>query len=375
MTGALLFARTFTALVTRDAGFNRDQVLIVEVNATRSTSPIDQRRSLFEQFRQAAAAVPGVAHAGASFTSPTGSSGWNMTVKVPPDSPLGRRERMTWINAVSPDWFATYGMPIVAGRDVSNADSPTGPQVAVVNRTFARRFLKEGNPIGQQFIRGDEFGPERPFEVVGLVEDSVYRSIRAEMMPVIFIPLTQWEKPGSAVVINVRSAGATPLALARAVTGALLAADPKVAVSFHGMSEQVDAALTQERLLARMSVFFGGLALLLAGLGLYGVTSYAVNSRRTEIGIRMALGANPGGVIRLILRRVAFLVLAGIAAGTLLSVWAGRYVATLLYNLEPRDPTTMAIAALLLAVAGTLAGWIPARRAARTDPTIVLRES
>jgi ABC-type antimicrobial peptide transport system permease subunit len=124
-----------------------------------------------------------------------------------------------------------------------------------------------------------------------------------------------------------------------------------------------------------MSVFFGGLALLLAGLGLYGVTSHAVNSRRTEIGIRMALGAKPSGVIRLILRRVAFLVLAGIAAGTLLSVWAGRYVATLLYNVEPRDPTTLAIAALLLAVAGTLAGWIPARRAARTDPTIVLRES
>jgi ABC-type antimicrobial peptide transport system permease subunit len=140
------------------------------------------------------------------------------------------------------------------------------------------------------------------------------------------------------------------------------------------LRKQVDAALVQERLLANMSVFFGGLALLLAGLGLYGVTSYSVNSRRTEIGIRMALGATAAAVVRLVLRRVAWLVLIGITAGSALSLWATRFVGSLLYGLEPQDPASLAAAALLLALAGTLAGWLPARRAARTDPTIVLRD-
>ena len=143
----------------------------------------------------------------------------------------------------------------------------------------------------------------------------------------------------------------------------------------HSLSAQVDAALVQERLLATVSVFFGGLALLLAGLGLYGVTSYAVTSRRTEIGIRMALGANQSGVVRLVLRRVVWLVLAGIAVGTGLSLWATKFVATLLYGLQPRDASTLLLAAGLLGLIGLVAGWVPARRAARTDPTIVLRES
>ena len=148
-----------------------------------------------------------------------------------------------------------------------------------------------------------------------------------------------------------------------------------MAVSSHSLSAQVDAALVQERLLATVSVFFGGLALLLAGLGLYGVTSYAVTSRRTEIGIRMALGANQSGVVRLVLRRVVWLVLAGIGVGTGLSLWATKFVATLLYGLQPRDASTLLLAAGLLGLIGLVAGWVPARRAARTDPTIVLRES
>ena len=211
--------------------------------------------------------------------------------------------------------------------------------------------------------------------MIGLVEDAIYRSIRAEMVPVIYTPLTQWDRPSPNITIAVRSAAAPPLTLGRGVSAALTAQDGRVAVSSHSLTAQVDAALVQERLLATVSVFFGGLALLLAGLGLYGVTSYAVTSRRTEIGIRMALGADQSGVVRLVLRRVAWLVLIGVAVGAGLSLWATRFVATLLYGLQPRDPSTLVAAAGLLAVIGVLAGWAPARRAARTDPTIVLREA
>jgi putative ABC transport system permease protein len=373
VVGALLFARTFTALVTREAGFDREPILIVNVNAQRISVPAERRPELFEQLRQAAASVPGVASAAASFTSPVATSGWNMGVAVPPGSPLGRRERMTWVNAVSPGWFRTYGMPLATGRDVSHSDSPGGPHVAVVNRSFAKRFLEPGNPIGQQFKQGEPFAGTA-YEVIGLVEDAVYRSLRAEMMPIIYIPIAQWDRPSPDVVLSIRSAGAPPLALARSVTAALTASDGRLAVSSHSLSAQVGAALVQERLLANMSVFFGGLALLLAGLGLYGVTSYAVNSRRTEIGIRMALGANPAGVIRLVLRRVGWLVATGVVAGMGLSLWVTQFVSTLLYGLQPRDPITLVAAACLLTVVGTLAGWVPARRAANTDPTIVLRE-
>jgi ABC-type antimicrobial peptide transport system permease subunit len=145
-------------------------------------------------------------------------------------------------------------------------------------------------------------------------------------------------------------------------------------LTFRPLSDQVAATLTQERLVARLSMFFGGLALLLAALGLYGVTSYAVSRRRTEIGIRMALGANSAGGVRLVLTRVASLVVVGVLAGAGLSWWASRFVATLVYGLEPRDPATFTAAALLLGAIGLLAGWLPARRAARIDPTIVLRE-
>jgi putative ABC transport system permease protein len=375
VVGALLFARTFAALVTRDAGFDRDAVLLVSVNASRSASPLDRRTELFEQLRESAAAVPGVAQAAASFTTPAGSSGWNMEVRVPPGSTLTRLQRMTWVNAVSPAWFPTYGMRLVAGRDVSALDNATGPKLAVVNRTFAKRFLKEGNPIGQRFLPGSPANASEVYEVIGLVDDAVYRSLRADMAPVIYIPLTQWKRPGSEVTVSVRSAGGPPLALARSVSSAMTSVDPRISLSYHSLRAQVGATLVRERLLANLSVFFGGLALLLAGLGLYGVTSYAVNTRRSEIGIRLALGADASVVLRLVLRRVAWLVFIGVALGTALSMWAGQFVGFLLYGLKPHDPITLISAAGLLAVVGALAGWLPARRAATTDPAVVLRQS
>ena len=147
-----------------------------------------------------------------------------------------------------------------------------------------------------------------------------------------------------------------------------------IAVTFRPLANLVSASLTQERVIATLSAFFGGLALLLAGLGLYGVTSYAVSRRRSEIGIRLALGAAPGSVVRLVLARVALLVGAGVIAGVLVSLWTARFVEALLFGLTPHDPMTLVAAALILAVVGALAGWIPARRASRIDPAQVLRD-
>jgi ABC-type antimicrobial peptide transport system permease subunit len=162
--------------------------------------------------------------------------------------------------------------------------------------------------------------------------------------------------------------------LAKSIASALTSVRGDVAITFRPLEDQVNAAMTQERVVAILSGFFGGLALLLAGLGLYGVTSYAVSRRRTELGIRMALGANPGGVVALVLRRVAILVGVGVIVGIGASLWAARFIRTLLYGLQPQDTTTLVAASAVLVGIGAMAGWLPARRASRIDPAQVLRE-
>ena len=174
--------------------------------------------------------------------------------------------------------------------------------------------------------------------------------------------------------LSVKAASGSPALLTRSVASALTAVNPNISLTFRPLAEQVNNALIQERVVAMLSGFFGALALLLAALGLYGVTSYAVNRRRTELGIRLALGAAPSGVIRLVLRRVAILVAAGVLVGGAASLLTAKYVATLLYGLQPRDPLTFAGAAAILCSIGALAGWLPARRASRIDPARVLRE-
>jgi ABC-type antimicrobial peptide transport system permease subunit len=194
-----------------------------------------------------------------------------------------------------------------------------------------------------------------------------------------YVPLAQFDdgpRPAPASIsVSVRSASESPALLTRTIADAIARVNPDLALTFRPLAVQVNASLTQERLVAMLAGFFGGLALLLAGLGLYGVTSYAVSRRRTEIGIRMALGAAPAGVVRLVLARVTLLVGAGIVAGSALSVWAARFVSTLLYGLQPRDPVTIVSAAVALAAVGALAGWLPAYRASRIDPAEVLRDS
>ena len=325
-------------------------------------------------------ALPGVADAALSVITPVSGQGWNNNVDVSDATPLPGRQSMTFMNGITPDWFATFGTPLVAGRRFTDGDRKGAPPVAIVNQAFVRRFLNGVSPIGRTVrSRGVPGLPNKdvPKEIVGVVADAVYRNLREPVPPTTYVPMSQMNESFglASVYVMVRSTTGSPALLAKSITAAAATVNPDLALTFRPLADHVNAALTQERVVAMLSGFFGGLALLLAGLGLYGVTSYAVSRRRTEIGIRMALGAAPGGVIRLVLRRVALLVGAGVIVGAGVSVWASQFVATLLYGMAPRDPVTLAGSALVLMAVGTLAGWLPARRAARIDPAEVLRET
>ncbi len=372
VVAAGLFVRTFSSLAAVPLGINPHPLLVVELNVQHSDVPPGQRAQLFERLREASESVPGVKTAAVSLIRPLSGQGWNGVLQLP-GSALSNRQRQAWLNGVSPGWFATLGMRIVAGRDLQSADGPGSPRVAVVNQTFANRFFS-GNAVLEHDIT---VGGIRPtvYHVVGVVTDAVYRSPREGVTPTVYVPVAQADRLWPDVTLTVETWPGARGSIERSLVETLSRVDARTAFTLHWYEDLVRVPMAQERLVAILSGFFGGLALLLAGLGLYGLTSYSVNRRRREIGVRMALGANPGGVVRMVLRRVGWLVAAGTTAGAGLSWWASRYVATsLLFHLEPRDPATFAFAALVLVGVGALAGWLPARRASRIDPTRVLRE-
>jgi ABC-type antimicrobial peptide transport system permease subunit len=216
------------------------------------------------------------------------------------------------------------------------------------------------------------------YEIVGLAADAVYTTPRDGMVPTMYVPLAQrepreWNSRGNAV-LTIKSAPGQRALVERDVATALTQADPTIVFASATFDQTVDATVTQERLIALMSGFFGALALLLAGLGLYGIVAHAVSARRTEIGLRMALGAQPARIMRLVFHRVGVLIVAGLALGLAGSWWASRFISPLLFHVEPRDPMTFSGTAAVLIAVGVLAAWVPARRAARLDPATVLRE-
>jgi predicted permease len=378
VVGAGLFVRTFTRLAATPLGFDGDRVVVMTVNAARSTTATDRKLDLYQQIADTIGAVPGIERASGSLITPISGDNWTAALGVA-GAPAPSDSDRSQINIVTPGWFATYGMRIVAGRDIDKRDRTGAPRVAIVNEAFAAKCFPNGQATGGLVVFPEvaNVTSHAPRTIVGVVSDAVYNSLREPDRPTIYEPLAQndWPYSLTALTFSVRAAEGSPMRLTRSIGKKVVTdIDPNLVFNFRWLTDRVEASLVQERMLALLSVFFGILALFLAGLGLYGVTSYSVTLRRPELAIRMALGAPAANVIRLVLMRVTALVGIGALLGAGVSLWASKFVASLLYGLEPHDPATLIGAALVLATVGGVAGWIPAWRASRIDPAVVLRK-
>jgi putative ABC transport system permease protein len=381
-----LFLRMFASLNQLSLGFMPGPLLVVDLNLQASGGPPEERRSRVERLREAAAAVPGVRSASVSATRLLTGGGWNTDLVGVGDGPMSPSRPPLWLDATTPGWFETMGIPLRSGRDFDAGDRVGSAPVAIVNEAFVRQYLPGEQPFGQRVglgfdplgfnpVRG--VGQRRRFEIIGIVGNAVYTSPRDGMQATMYVPIAQ-RKPSEfweTVLLTINAAPGRRAAVERDLAVALTRVDPTVAFTFETFDRLVEATVTQERLIAMLSGFFGGLALLLAAVGLYGIVAHAVRARQTEIGLRMALGAAPSSIVRLVFQRVGILIAAGLALGLAGSLWAVRFVEVLLFHLQARDPVTFSGAAAVLVAVGVLAAWMPARRAARLDPATILREA
>jgi putative ABC transport system permease protein len=365
-----LFLRTFTSLANLALGFDSGPILIARIQAPTARIPVSERPELYQRMLDAASRIPGVSGVALSHVTPLGNDYWYNRIELPGRPPMTIRESLAYFNKVSPRWFSTYGTFLLAGRDFTEADGRSSPPVAIVNEAFARRFNAGQSPIGMRVRQ--PWGITR--QVVGYVKDAVYESVRAPVPPTLYISYWEDRSPQASTSLSVRAAAGSASRLARPLVTAITGVHSDLVITLRTLEDQVDAQMVRERVLASLSAFFGALALLLAGLGLYGVTAYSVSRRRSEIGIRIALGAKPGGIVALVWHRAALLVTIGIAVGLGASLWLSQFVESLLFGLRPHDPITLTAAIVVLAAIGGLAAWLPARRASRIDPAVVLRE-
>jgi ABC-type antimicrobial peptide transport system permease subunit len=282
-------------------------------------------------------------------------------------------ESLSIFNEVIEGYFNTMGTRLLGGRDFAASDVPGSALVVIVNDAWARRFLGNRSPLGTQFHIRDNKTLKGPYTIVGLVENSKYVGLRDTAEAIAYLPFSQNANGSLRRVVEVRTQGAATSIIA-AVRQALHDVNPRIIVDFDTMSGQLAASLQREKMLATLSFVFGAVALALAVLGLYGVMAYSVARRRQELGVRIALGALRGRVVRLVLSEVGAVVAVGLVIGAVGARVASTQVAPFLYGTRPQDPGVYVSAAVILAAVAIVAGFIPAWRAARVDPIEALRE-
>ncbi len=370
VVGAVLFGRSLRNLMTLDPGFRQENLLVASMNVRRAGVPPEQRLQLYQRIVERLATVPGVASASQMAILPVDGSTWNNRILIG-----GAVQQTTlYFNSVGRDYFRTMGTPLLSGRDFSRDDTPASPRVAVVNETYVKTFFGGQSPIGKSFQV--ETGPGQPpqvYEIVGVVQDSKYSDLRSEIPAQAFLAASQDPEPDASLLTVVRTV-VPPARVSGAITAAMREIHPSILLRFSTVEATIRSSLARERLMATLSGFFGILAMLIAMIGLYGVMSYTVARRRTEIGIRMALGADRARVVRLIVGEAAALLAIGLPLGAGLAVGGAYFAGTLLYGVKPWDPATLAIATIGLGVVATVASWVPALRASWLEPTTALRE-
>ena len=361
VVAAALFVRSFTRISNVPLGFDPDRVLVVNVDTERARTDQADRLLLFQRIVDAARSAPGVAHAGGSIWTPL-DGGLRM----------GDSQSRVAFNFITPGWFAAYGTALRAGRDFSMRDTVDGAPVAIVNEAFVRALMPGRSPVGETIPYLRTRRGERT--IVGVVNDAVFESQREGIQPMVYVPVAQSVGQGpTEISIGVRPAAGAPMQVARSVSAAIRSVDSGLSFSLLALTDHVQASVRQERLVAMLSGFFGTLALAIAALGLYGVTSYTVNRRFTEIGIRRALGAQRANVLGLVLGQSLTLTGIGIGLGLAGAAAVTRYLHGMLFGLTPLDPTTFIGVAALFAAVATLAALLPAHRATRIDPLVALR--
>lgn len=373
LTGCLLFVRSLQYLLTADPGFKPEGIITVSVNTIPAHYAVERRPAITRDLHDRLAAIPGVLGAVQVYITPISGSSWNNGVGTD-GTPAAGGNKISMFNAVGPGYFHLMGTPVLAGREFDDRDKLGTPQVAVVNEVFAKKFLGGANPVGHTFrIDAPAGKQEQMYQIVGLVKNSKYDDLRDEFPPTGYLPIAQREESEPDPTFMIRYRG-SPTQFIAGAKQSIAGLSPAIIVDFTKFSKQMSESLLREQLMAALSTAFAVLAALLAALGLYSVIAYMVVRRRNEIGVRMALGAGGGQVVRLVLREAVILLFIGLAAGIAISLFATRAAATLLYGLKPQDPISLVIAIALLTTIALVAAWAPARRAAALDPMNALRD-
>ncbi len=374
LTGAGLLLHSLYNLETADVGFDRNNVIAVSFSCCAAGRTPDQSLALYDQIIAKAKSLPSVRSAGiTSFSQTNGLLGINVAVEGYAPRSVG--EQHVFFNAVSSGYFETLGIPILAGRDFTDLDNANAPFAAVINRTMARHYFGEADPVGKRFRFVEGRWP--PLEIIGVAADSVYNDVREETPDYVYVKRQQLKAlhptPGVGGVLDVRASGNAKL-LAEPLRDLIRTFDNAATItSIKTLREQIDVSLHPDRLIAALCSIFSLLALVLTGIGLYGTLSFNVAQRTNEIGIRMALGARPGNIFGLVIGQGMRLVIVGLVIGAAGALASASLLGKLLFGVKGADPVTFVGVSVVLIVAAILACYLPARRAMRVDPMVALR--